>query len=59
MEAVNVFAVVDSLYYLLLVDMTRERQLHDESVYVIVIVQTIYTCEQFVFGDVILVADKC
>ena len=40
-EAVNVFLPADFLYYVLLVDVTRQRQLHDEAINVVVVVQLV------------------
>ncbi len=59
MEAVNIFAIVDSHDDLLLIDVLGERQLHDEAVDIAVAVQAIHTLEQLVFGHIVLVAYEC
>lgn len=58
MEAVNVLAIVDGVDDMLLVDVTRQRQLYDEAVNVVVIVQPGYLFKEALFGDVILKSDQ-
>ena len=58
MEAVDIFPIVDGHDHLLLVDMLRQGQLHDESVYIGVIVQLFDLCQDLVFRDVLLHPDE-
>ena len=58
MEAVDVLAVVDGLDDFLFGDMAGKRELHDEAVDLRVLIETLDGFEKFLFGHVILVADK-
>ncbi|CCY65157.1 uncharacterized protein BN467_00223 [Prevotella sp. CAG:1124] len=59
METVYVLAVVDSHYYLLLVDMFWQRQLHYVTVNIVIFVKFLDFREQLLFRNVILKTDKC
>ena len=59
MESIDILAVVDSFNYLLLVNVARQWQLHDESVYVGIMVELVDTSQQLFFGDVVLISDEC
>ena len=58
METVNILAIVDGFDDALLRDVTRQRQLHDKTVDIGVVVEFVDGVEQFVFGYVVLVADE-
>ena len=57
MESIYILAVVDSLDNLLLVDVLWQWQLNDESINIVVLVQLVNTCQQFLFGNVVFKAD--
>ena len=57
-EAVDIFAVVDGLDDALLGDVLGQRQLHDKSVDIGVVVQPLYLLQQGLFGDVVFVANE-
>ena len=59
METVDILTIVDGLDDLLLIDMLRQRQLYDEAVDIVVLIQFIHTSQEFGLGDVILKTDKC
>ena len=59
MKSVNILAIVDGFNYLLLVDVARQRQLHDKSVYVGIAVEFVDTSQQLFLGDIILISDEC
>ena len=52
MEAVDILAVVYGLDDLLFGDVLRQRQLHDESVHVVVVVKAAYFVKQTFLGDI-------
>ena len=57
-ETVNVLAVVNSLDYVLLVDVLGQGELDDESVYVGIVVEFGNLCQKYILGDVTLKADE-
>ena len=57
-ESVDVLAEVDGLDYLLLVDVARQRKLHDKSVDISVLVEFVNLVEQLLLGDVVLKAEQ-
>ena len=59
MESIDILAIVDSFNDLLFVDVARQWQLHDESVYVGIMVEFVDTSQQLFFGDIILISDEC
>ena len=56
MESVYVLAVVDGLDDPLFADVPGQWELHDETVHLLVLVQRIDACQEFLFRDVRLVA---
>jgi len=56
MEAVYILTVVDGLRDALFVDMARQRQLHDEAVYVFILVELVDTLEQLLLAHRVLEA---
>ena len=54
MEAIDILTIVDRLNNLLLIDMLWQRQLHDEAINIVVLVQLIDTGQQFCLRDVSL-----
>ena len=58
METIHVLAIVDGLDDLLLIDMFRQGQLYDETIDIVVLVQLIYTCQEFCFCDISLETDE-
>ena len=59
MEAIDVLPIVDGLSDAPFVDVLRERQLHDKSVNVLVLVQFVNAGQQFLLRHVIFIADEC
>ena len=56
MEAVYILTVVDGLRDALFIDMARQRQLHDEAVYVFILVELVDTLEQLLLAHRVLEA---
>ena len=58
MEAVYILLREDGLRYLLFVDMTRQGQLHDETVYGLVLVEFVHHGKEFLLGDGVLECEQ-
>ena len=58
MESVNIFTVIDRLNNLLLWNMFRKRKLHNETVYIRIVVQFVYPAKQLFFGHIVLIANQ-
>ena len=58
MEPVDVLAIIDGFDNLLLRDVLRERQLHYEAVDLVVGIEAVDGLEQFLLGDVVLIANE-
>ena len=58
METVHILAVIDGLDDLLLGNVLRERQLDDESVYIVILIQLTHLGQQFLFRHIRLVTDE-
>ena len=54
METIDILTIVNRLDDLLLVDMLRQGQLHDEAIDIVVLIQLIDTSQQFCLCDVSL-----
>ncbi|EJX01956.1 hypothetical protein EVA_09938 [gut metagenome] len=58
METIHILAVVDRLDDALLVDMLRQRQLHNKAVHFVVVIQAVDTSQEFFLRNVALVANQ-
>ena len=58
MKSVHVLAIVDGFNDFLLVDVFRQRQLHNESVHIVVGVKTCDSLKQFRLGHIGLIANE-
>ena len=58
METINILTIVDSLDDFLLVNVFGKGKLHDEAVDIIIFVQFINTSQEFLLGDIVLIADE-
>ena len=58
MKTVHILAIINGHDDFLLVNMGRKRQLHDEAIYIFILVQLVHTGQQLFLGHVVLVANK-
>gem|GEM_PF-5118806 len=58
MKSINIFTIINRLDDTLLVDVTRQRQLYDESIHIIVMIQTFDGLKQCLFSDIFLKTDE-
>ena len=56
--AVNVLSVVDSVDDMLLIDVLGQRQLHDEAIHVIILIQFLDAIQQLLLGCVFVHSDE-
>ena len=54
MEAIHILAIVDSLDNLLLVDMLGQRQLHDEAIYISILIKLLNLSKKLCLGNIVL-----
>ena len=58
MEAIHILAIVYRHGNLLLVDVLRQRQLHDETIHVSILVELIYTQQKLLLSNILLKTDQ-
>ena len=58
MKSINIFTIINRLDDTLLVDVTRQRQLYDESIHIIVMIQPFDGLKQCLFSDIFLKTDE-
>ena len=59
METIHILAIVYRHGHLLLVNMLRQRKLHDESVHILILVQPVNAGQEFLFSHIILISNEC
>ena len=58
MEAIHILAIVYRHGNLLLVDVLRQRQLHNETIHVSILVELIYTLQKLLLSNILLKTDQ-
>ena len=53
MESVNIFSIVDSLDYLLLINMLGERELNDKTVNISIVIQFLHCIKEFLLAHIL------